>query len=125
MAWMGAINVLIFDVIDETMVMKPAQTDKGRLRALWSRCRRMASYIDFKWLRRHAGNDLRMAIVAVMYPVIVYRNSQRQLNKTLDGFETYIPLNKMSGLRPIGVGKVLRRVMGKVVMSVLKPDVVK
>ena len=36
-----------------------------------------------------------------------------------------IPLNKMPGLRPIGVGEVLRRIIGKVVMSTLKPDVVK
>ena len=34
-----------------------------------------------------------------------------------------IPLNKNPGLRPIGVGEVLRRVMGKVVMSTLSEDV--
>ena len=36
-----------------------------------------------------------------------------------------IPLNKMPGLRPIGVGEVLRRIIGKIVMSTLKSDVVK
>ena len=34
-----------------------------------------------------------------------------------------IPLDKRSGLRPIGVGKVLRRISGKAVMILLKKDV--
>ena len=36
-----------------------------------------------------------------------------------------IPLDKNPGLRPIGVGEVLRRIAGKVVMSVVKGDVQK
>ena len=34
-----------------------------------------------------------------------------------------IPLNKNPGLRPIGVGEVLRRIIGKSVASILKSDV--
>ena len=34
-----------------------------------------------------------------------------------------IPLDKKPGLRPIGVGEVLRRIAGKVVMFVVKNDV--
>ena len=34
-----------------------------------------------------------------------------------------IPLDKMPGVRPIGVGEVLRRIIGKVVMSVVRKDV--
>lgn len=34
-----------------------------------------------------------------------------------------IPLDKNPGLRPIGVGEVLRRIAGKVVMEVVKEDV--
>ena len=34
-----------------------------------------------------------------------------------------IPLNKNPGLRPIGIGEVLRRIIGKAVMSILKKDV--
>ena len=35
-----------------------------------------------------------------------------------------IPLDKRPGLRPIGVGEVLRRISGKLVMSVVKNDVI-
>ena len=34
-----------------------------------------------------------------------------------------IPLNKNPGVRPIGVGEVLRRIIGKSVMTILKSDV--
>ena len=36
-----------------------------------------------------------------------------------------IPLNKNPGIRPIGVGEVLRRIIGKVVASIVKDDVIK
>jgi len=35
-----------------------------------------------------------------------------------------VPLDKNPGLRPIGVGEVLRRIAGKIVMSITKEDVV-
>ena len=35
-----------------------------------------------------------------------------------------IPLNKTPGLRPIGISEILRRIAGKVVMSVVKKDVI-
>ena len=37
---------------------------------------------------------------------------------------TLIPLNKNPGLRPIGIGEVLRCIIGKVVMYVMKNDVI-
>ena len=45
-------------------------------------------------------------------------------NKSLEALIacTLIPLNKNPGLRPIGVGEVLRRIAGKVLMKILKKD---
>ena len=37
---------------------------------------------------------------------------------------TSIPVDKSPGLRPIGVGEVLRRIAGKVIVSHLKEDVI-
>ena len=34
-----------------------------------------------------------------------------------------IPLDKNPGVRPIGVGEVLRRIIGKAVISIIKPDI--
>ena len=34
-----------------------------------------------------------------------------------------IPLDKKPGLRPIGVGEVLRRIAGKVIMMIFKKDI--
>ena len=34
-----------------------------------------------------------------------------------------IPLDKSPGVRPIGIGDILRRIIGKAVMAVIKPDV--
>ena len=36
-----------------------------------------------------------------------------------------VPLDKCPGLRPIGIGEILRRIIGKCVMMVLKKDVQK
>ena len=36
-----------------------------------------------------------------------------------------IPLDKNPGVRPIGIGEVLRRIIGKAILSVIKPDVMK
>ena len=36
-----------------------------------------------------------------------------------------VPLDKNPGVRPIGIGEVLRRVMGKAITTLLKPDILK
>ena len=70
-----------------------------------------------------AGNDLRVAIAAVTRSLCSETINDDSIGPLMAS--RLIPLNKMPGLRPIGVGEVLRRIIGKVVMSTLKPDVVK
>ena len=49
-----------------------------------------------------------------------------ELSTSLEGFLAcrLIPLNKNPGLRPIGVGEVLRRIIGKVIVSVVRNDII-
>ena len=45
--------------------------------------------------------------------------------KSIEGLVAYrlIPLDKSPGVRPIGVGEVLRRIIGKAILTVLKSDI--
>ena len=61
-----------------------------------------------------ASSDLRKSVADFIKKLCSKRiNSE---NKLLEAFIAYrlIPLNKNPGLRPIGVGEVLRRIAGKV-----------
>jgi len=90
------IDSIIFEVIDESMVLKAAQLTRGGSGP---------SGMDADgWRRILTSKD--------------YGENGTLLASRL------IPLDKRPGLRPIGVGEVLRRIMGKVVMSVVKPDVI-
>ena len=68
------------------------------------------------------GKDLRVAIANVVKKLC----TKTIQDETLEGLLAcrLVPLNKRPGLRPIGVGEVLRRVCGQVVMLVLKKDVI-
>ena len=49
-----------------------------------------------------------------------------ELSTSLEGFLAcrLIPLNKNPGFRPIGVGEVLKRIIGKVIVSVVCNDII-
>ena len=58
----------------------------------------------------------------------VARFARRLVSRTCDNLEAYnacrlVPLDKCPGLRPIGVGEVLRRIVGKSVMECTKDDI--
>ena len=68
------------------------------------------------------GRDLRTALANVTKKIC----REDVHDHSLEAFLAcrLVPLDKQPGLRPIGVGEVLRRVSAKVVMSVVKKDVV-
>ena len=70
-----------------------------------------------------AGSDLRIAIATFIRSIYTQTIDDDSVGALMAS--RLIPLNKMPGLRPIGVGEVLRRIIGKVVMCALKSDVVR
>jgi len=44
--------------------------------------------------------------------------------KPLEAFHV-IPLNKNPGMRPIGVGEILRRILGEAIVSITRDHVIK
>ena len=69
-----------------------------------------------------APNDLCKAIASVIKKLCTEKLRSNNIEALLAS--RLIPLDKHPGLRPIGVGDVLRRITGKVVVSVLRKDVI-
>ena len=69
-----------------------------------------------------SGEDLRMAIADM-----TKRLCQGKTVKHLEAFLVcrLLPLDRQPGVRPIGTGEVLRRVIEKMVMKLLKEDILK
>ena len=68
-----------------------------------------------------SGEDLRKAIADMTKRLC--QNNTVHLEASLTC--KLIPLDKQPGDRPIGIGEILRRVIGKIVMKLLKRDVLK
>ena len=75
------------------------------------------------------NTDLRRAFANVITKICTEKRSVDTIKDEtpLEAFLTcrLIPLDKNPGLRPIGVGEVLQRTAGKVVMKVVKEDIKK
>eukprot|EP00794_Sanderia_malayensis_P006469 gene6469-7206_t len=122
------VEPIIFDVTNEEMLLKAAQMTRGGSGPSgidaddW--CKILSSR-DFG----DAGNDLRSAIAAVTRSLCTRNVGDQSITALMAS--RLVPLDKIPGLRPIGVGEVLQRIMGEltdvwteVVMVVTKPDVV-
>ena len=116
------INDVIFDVIDESLIIKAAKNTKGGSGPSgmdadgWRKPLASKVYGD-------SGRDLRKALASVIKRLC----TSKEENESLSAFLAcrLVPLDKCPGLRPIGVGEVLRRIAGKVVMLVMREDVLK
>lgn len=115
------IHPIKFASIDEELIRKVAMKTKGGSGPSgldaegW---RRLLVSNNFK----SVGCDLRKAFAAVVKKLC----TEEIRDSTIESFLAcrLIPLDKNPGLRPIGVGEVLRRIAGKVIVSVLKKDIV-
>ena len=115
------IDPIVFDTIDEEMVRKAALKTQGGSGP---------SGMDADGWRKpltskvfgDSGKDLRKAIVSVTRKLC----TQEIIDESLEGFlaARLVPLDKQPGVRPIGVGEVLRRISGKLAMTIVKKDVI-
>ena len=115
------VQPIIYEAIDEDMVLKAAQLTKGGSGPSgmdadgWRKILTSKMYGD-------TGRDLRRALATVIKKMCVEDITDNSLESLMAS--RLVPLDKNPGLRPIGVGEVLRRIAGKIVMSVTKEDVV-
>ena len=114
-------NSVIYDEIDDEVIMKAAIRTNGAAGI---------SSLDSSEWKRIIGSNIYGNVAVDL------RKSIACLAKQLCASEIYdiesiepllacrlIPLAKNPGVRPIGIGEVLRRIVGKAVMSTLKNDI--
>ena len=116
---------VVFTNIDESSIAKAAMRTRGAAGP---------SGLDADGWRRilisknfgEAGKDLRTALanmskILCTKEIVFPENNQIKLEAYIAC--RLIPLNKKpSGIRPIGIGEVLRRIIGKAVIAEIKPD---
>ena len=115
------VNPIVFEAIDESLVMKTALETKGGSGPSgldsdgWKRILTSRVYGD-------CGKDLRIAMANATKSLC----TESVIDESLEAFLAcrLVPLDKQPGVRPIGVGEVLRRICGKTVMTVIKKDII-
>ena len=113
---------VVYDVIDEDMILKAAMSTKGGSGP-------RPSELDANGWRKlivskvygDTGRDLRKALSHLAKKLCTTENCDESLEAYLAC--RLVPLDKRPGLRPIGVGEVLRRIIGKAIMYVSKKGV--
>ncbi|XP_057293937.1 uncharacterized protein LOC130622497 [Hydractinia symbiolongicarpus] len=118
------VHEIVFDEITPELVKKCAAATKGACGPSgvdadeWRRILDSNIYGD-------TGSDLRRAVAQMVKQLCMIEMEKVNQCATLEVLMScrLIPLDKCPGLRPIGIGEVLRRIMGKCVMAVLKKDV--
>ena len=110
------VHPVIYDRIDSDVVIETMKK---------TRCSTGPSVLDAEGWRRKlvsgnfnkSGEHLRKTIADLTKRLYQYKTG-----KHLDPFLAYklIPLDKQFGVRPIGIGEVLRRIIGKIIMKLLR-----
>lgn len=113
------VHPVIFDDIDEEMVKKTAIKTKGAAGPSNFDADNWRSILGSR-LYGSSSNDLCKAIANIAKKVCTETIQNNSLSPLMAN--RLIPLDKNPGLRPIGIGEVLRRIVGKMVVKVLKPN---
>ena len=116
------IHPVVYDDIDGSLILKAATLTKGGSGP---------SGLDADGWRRiltsrvfgTSSTDLRKTFAQLIKRICI---EELETTTSLEAFTAcrLIPLDKKPGLRPIGVGEVLRRIVGKVIMMIFMKDII-
>ena len=110
----------VFDLIDEKIIFDAATTTKGSARL---------SGMDAELYRRIlCFKNFKVEGKASREEIVIFTRNLLKISyhpSLLEGYTScrLIPLDKNSGIRPIGVGEVLRRIVGKTIARFLKEEI--
>ena len=118
------VDPVLFANIDESSIAKAAMNTKGAagpsgLDALaWRHILVSKNY-------GCAGKDLRDAVATMARHLATRKNNIVNGKSNLEAYLScrLIPLDKKPGVRPIGIGETLRRIIGKAIISTIKPKI--
>ena len=113
---------VVFESIDESRIAASAMKTKGAAGPSGMNADGWKRILVSKTFGR-TGTELRKSI-AQMTKILCMTQLDPEDN-SLEAFTScrLIPLEKDPGVRPIGIGEVLRRIVGKVVIYTIKPDI--
>ena len=113
---------MIFDDINEELIQKAAIRTKGAAGPSKFDADDWRRILGSNIFGKH-GVELRKSLARMTKVMCASGVSKKE---SLEAFLAcqLIPLNKSPGIRPIGIGEVLRRIMGRTAMMVLKKDVI-
>ena len=117
----GYTNSIIFDSIDANMIRKIAFRMKGSAGPSALDAEQWWRILGTK-LFGSVGSDLCQSVANLTKKLATTLINDMNSISPLMACRL-IPLDKNPGLRPIGIGEVLRRITGKAVLSVLRKDV--
>ena len=118
---------VMFAGIDESAVSKAALRTKGAAGPSGLDSDNWRRILISKNYASH-GKDLRTAIAKMTQKLCTQKveiNKEGRTNPEVYTACRLIPLDKNPGVRPIGVSEVLRRIIGKVIIDTISPEILK
>ena len=116
------IDPVLYDNIDESTILKEQSKRKDVLVFLVSMQMECCTLVARNF--GDDGKDLRDALASFARKLCIENMATKAVSLSPYTASCLIPLDKSPGIRPIGVGEVIRRIVGKAILSVIKPMVV-